>query len=110
MKLIYLASPYSHKDLNIIEERVNKINKLCARLLNKGINVFSPISHSHEIQKTENLPHTWDFWKDFDIMFLERCDELWVFKQKGWETSKGVKAEIEIAKKLNLRIKYLEDF
>ena len=39
---------------------------------------------------------------------LQRCDELIVLTLTGWETSRGVQAEIAFAKEINLPIKMME--
>lgn len=48
------------------------------------------------------LARHWAFWRRYDRAMLERCDELVVLQLDGWEESIGVKAEIAIAKELNL--------
>ena len=50
MKMIYLACAYSVPGILgkiIMRKRFKKITKLAARIMEKGINVFSPITHSH---------------------------------------------------------------
>ena len=78
-----------------------------AELMAQGLLIFSPISHTHPIHLAGNLPGDWEFWKEYDRSFLEWADELWVMRIDGWEQSKGVKAEIEIAKGLKKEIVYL---
>jgi hypothetical protein len=108
MKKIYLACPYSHKEKIVRQKRFLIINKIAADLMNAGNLVFSPISHTHPIALAGNLPLGWDFWHEYDKTFLEWCDEIYVAKLNGWETSVGVKAEIEIARKLCKPIHYLD--
>ena len=54
------------------------------------------------------LPTDWNYWKNYLELILPRCDELWVLKMEGWDKSNGVAGEIELAKKLNIPINYLE--
>lgn len=108
MLKIYLATPYSHKDSFIKEKRFNDINMITAKLMNEGYCVFSPISHSHPIAISNNIPDDWNFWKDYDTLFIEWCDELWVYCCDGWKESVGVTAEIDIAIFMNKPIKYIE--
>ena len=101
MKRIYLCAPYSSNDKSVILERVYLVNKKAAELMDKGYNVFSPISHSHAISehtKANALDH--DFWLNQDLSFIEWCDEVWVYPLPGWEESSGIKREIEYAIKL----------
>lgn len=106
---IYLAIPYS----GMAEESFRIANEVSAELMNKGHIVFSPISHSHPIAVSHNLPTDWDFWKKFDESFIEWCDELWVIivGENGnelAEKSKGVMAEIGIAKTLGKKVLALD--
>jgi len=111
-KKIYLATPYSHPDPKVKEERFYTINKVAARLLNQGFIVFSPISHCHPLHVSgEGVPSDWEFWKRFDSAYLEWCDQMFVFCAQGWKESVGVQAEIEIIKEMGKPIRYLpEDF
>ena len=107
-KIIYLAVPYTHADPAIRERRFNIVNKVAASLINKGLHIFSPISHSHPIALSGDLPKGIEFWLEFDRCFLEVSQKLIVLKLDGWEESKGVKAEIEIATELGIPIEYME--
>jgi hypothetical protein len=107
-KKIYLAIPYSGME----EESFRIANEVTSKLMLQGHIVFSPISHSHPIAISHQLPGTWEFWKKFDESFIEWCDELHaiVIGENGMELmakSKGVTAEIEIAKSLNKPIGYV---
>ena len=106
-ELIYVACPYSDPDDNIRHARFKAVNALSAKLMNEGRFVFSPISHTHPIAEEGGLPLGWDFWETFDRLYLSKCDKLLVLCLDGWERSKGVTAEIAIAKELNLPIDYM---
>jgi len=93
---IYLAIPYTGQE----SESFEYVNKIACKLMNQGYIVFSPISHTHPIACCGNLPKDWEFWKKQDECFIEWCDQLWVCDFGDWQTSKGVRAEIEIAKSL----------
>lgn len=100
---IYLAIPYFGNE----KTSFIKANQKAAELMKSGHIVFSPISHSHPIAIQCGLPGDYEFWAEFDYSFLEWCDELWVYCLTGWKQSKGVAAEIKIAKKLNKPIQYI---
>lgn len=106
MKKIYLATNYSSNDSKVLEERFNAVNKFASKLMQQGNIVFSPISHSHPISLEMDNNLDLDFWLNQDNAFLDWCDEMYVFKQEGWEESKGVKYEIEYINKLNKPISY----
>ena len=78
-----------------------------AELMRQGRKVYSPISHTHPIAQY-GLPKGWDFWEQYDRAILSRCTEVIVLMLHGWKESKGVTAEIEIAKELGLPVSYLE--
>ena len=112
MKLVYLASPYSHKDRKIVNAR-HAINVVMAGYIMQGgsgeenINVFSPIAHSHFIAESGYLPAEWSFWRDKDLDILSRCDELYVMKIPGWQDSVGLKAEVLFAFECEIPVKEL---
>ncbi len=106
-KLYYLASPYTHNNENIRQQRFEQASKITVDLLKYNIFTFSPIAYNHPMVKFD-LPTDWGFWKEYDSIFLKKCDGLIVLQLEGWNTSIGVLAEIEIAKTLNLSINYLD--
>ena len=103
MKKIYLAIPYTGNE----EQNFKIANKVAGQLMSKGNIVFSPISHTHPIAIECNLPGDWKYWKSFDIAFIKWCDEVQIIALPGWRQSKGVMAEIDIAKKNNKKIKFI---
>lgn len=105
--LVYLASPYSNDNKNIVTARYEAVLEATARLLNQGKIVFSPIVHSHFLGEHHGLQGDWDFWKQFDETYIERCDELYVLMLDGWRESKGVAAEIELAFAQGKKVTYL---
>jgi hypothetical protein len=74
-----------------------------------GMVVFSPISHSHPIAiANPSMPQCdFDYWMKFDEAFLCCSERLLVLMLDGWEESKGVAAEIAIAKEMGIPIEYL---
>ena len=105
--MIYLASPYSHPDPAIREERFRAACRAAAQLMRIGNIVFSPIVHSHPIA-LHGLPTDWRFWERHDREHLVRCDEVVVLMLNGWQESEGVHAEIRIAAELGKPVRYLE--
>lgn len=109
MKLIYLASPFSHKDKNIEESRFKDITLIAALLEKKyGYAMFLPITQSYAMVKmVPSLGGEFKSWEKIDLFMVGKSDELWVVKLEGWENSKGVKAEIKHANKIVIPIKYI---
>ncbi|KKN77736.1 hypothetical protein LCGC14_0357100 [marine sediment metagenome] len=105
---IYLACPYSSGYMNVKRERFEAVTKKAAELMKSGHTVYSPIVSCHWMAIEHNLSTDWDYWKELDKTFIEWCDEVWVLCLDGWKESKGVTAEVEIAKELGRKIVYLD--
>lgn len=109
MKLkIYLGTPYTDDDEQVMEDRFEAVTCKTAELMNNGYVVFSPISSCHPIAKRFSLPRSWDYWQEMDRSFVEWCDEVWILMLDGWEKSKGVGEEVKIALELGKPIKYIK--
>lgn len=108
--LSYLASPYSHPDPAVKEQRFREACRVSGNLMRRGKSIFAPIPHSHSIEQhfegggVEGM----DFWLSQDFAVLRHCSELLVLKLEGWERSKGVAAEVELAGKLGIPVFYIE--
>ena len=88
--LAYLGTP-SSLYRGGIEAAFRAAARLTARLLKTGMNVYSPIAHTHPVAvygKLDPLDHK--LWLSFDEAMMERCDSLIVAHLRGWETSQGI--------------------
>lgn len=105
-KKIYVAIPYSGNE----EKNFKIANEVTAKLMDDGHIPFSPISHSHPIAIQCQVPGTWEYWEEFDRSFIEWADELLVVvtNQEEVDNSKGVQAEMNIAKELNKPINFYQ--
>lgn len=107
--MIYLASPYSHIKPSVVETRFETVCRAAGRLMMDGHIIFSPIAHTHPIAKLGKLPSHWEFWRMYDEVMLDACDELWVLKMPGWDESRGVAGEIAYIKQSTEKpIKYID--
>ena len=106
--MIYLASPYTHPDRGVLEQRFRAVCQVASDMLRTGKLVFSPIGHSHPITEHGGAPDTWDFWRGVDLEILARCDEVIVLKLPGWDESRGVQAEVATARKLGKPVSYVD--
>lgn len=102
--MIYLASPYTADDPDLVEARYQAVAKETARLLTLGLIVYSPIVHCHHLAKEYNLPTTFDFWQDYNMGMLSAAQSLWVFTTMGWQESKGVQSEIAFAQRAGKQV------
>ena len=107
--MIYLASPYTHTDPFVMEERYLKAMRVTAILLNGGHFVYSPIVHCHPMAVRHEMPKDHLFWLEYDQHMIELSEVVYVLKMEGWATSKGVQSEIEFAIGLNKLIEYIDD-
>jgi hypothetical protein len=106
-ELVYLASPYSHPDPAVRQQRFELACKAAGTLMAHGMLVFSPIAHTHPIAEFCALPKGWEFWEKFDRAFISVSRALIVLTIDGWKDSTGVQAEIRIAKELGIPVDYL---
>jgi hypothetical protein len=107
-KIIFISSPYSHQDDSVRIENFKKVSKFVAELTSQGHVVMSPIVYGHTLLDYKEMPSDWEFWKNFCVTFLEKCEEMIVYKMEGWDRSRGVAEEIEFAKSKNIPIKFVE--
>lgn len=107
--MIYLATPYSHKEERIRQARYTAALRGVATLLSAGRHVFSPIAHCHMVALAYDLPGDFLFWKSFNEDMIVRCDELVVLKLEGWESSYGVAQEIAFAEERGIPVSYWEE-
>lgn len=105
--MIYLASPYSHPDAFVREERYLRASKALTWLLERKRWAYSPIVHCHELAKIGGLPGDASFWREYDFYMLSKCDLFMMLRIEGWEASKGMRAEREEAQRLNIPWEYL---
>lgn len=105
--MIYLASPYTHKEERIRQTRYTAALRAVAHLLAEGKHVFSPIAHCHMVALAYELPGDFLFWQNFNEDMIDRCDELTVLQLEGWDTSYGVAKEIEYAEAIGRPVNYL---
>ena len=103
---IYLASPYSHPDPKVKEERYLKVLEETANFLRVGITVYSPIVHCHRLHFGYDLPGDWEFWGKHDFTMLAAAEFLYVLMLDGWKESVGVNAEVEEAGRLHIPVIY----
>jgi hypothetical protein len=109
-ELIYIASPYTHPDPEVMEYRYKKVTKLVANMIYDGLYVYSPISSMHPVAQDVDypLPKDYEYWKTFSKLLLDKSDSMVVYKMDGWKESIGVQDEIKHAIYSNIHIEYLE--
>lgn len=106
--LIYLATPYSHPDPAVRELRFHQVNRVAARLMHKGLHIFSPISHTHPIAVAGELPTGFDYWEKYDRAILSTCCKVIVLRLEDWIMSVGVAKEIQMARQMGIPVEFID--
>jgi len=104
--MIYLASPYSHPDAAVREQRFRAACRATAQLIEASHAVFSPIVHGH-LLVAYGLRADWLFWEPFARRHLARCDRVLVLMIDGWRESVGIAAETRIAVEFGKPVGYV---
>lgn len=107
MSYWYLATPYT-KYPDGMDAAFNKACNIAASLMKHGIPVFCPIAHSHPIAGHGIDPIDPHLWQKLDAPFVDGCMGIIVAKMRGWDTSYGVKHEIETCQAAGKPVLYLE--
>ena len=110
-KLIYLCSPFTHKDPEVMRNREEVVTAIAAGLTERyGYAMFLPITQSAPMERINpNLKGDFESWKSIDLfMVREKCDELWVVLMDGWRESVGVAAEIREADVNGIPIRFYD--
>ena len=108
----YIASPYTHKDPLVMQDRFEMVCKITADLLKKYPSqlFFSPIAHSHSVAAMGSLPTNWEWWMGQDRQWLGMASRLIVCDSiPGWDESRGVQAEIGMAEEMGIEVVYLSE-
>lgn len=106
--LYYVATPYS-KYAAGIDEAFKDACRATAILIGRGLNVYSPIAHTHPIALyggIDPLDHT--IWMALDHHMMKAADGCIVLMMPGWKESKGVQIEIDTFKQMGKPIRWFE--
>lgn len=106
----YLGTPYSHPSGATRHYRFCINEEITADYLTRGIFIYSPIVHHHEMARKYSLPKDFDFWRNHDFNMIHRSDGLIALTLPGWETSKGLTDEIEYACSIGLEVEHLAPY
>lgn len=107
--LWFVSSPYTRSPRGHTGAYLD-VCRLAARLHREhGLNVFSPIAHSHGMAMYGKLPVVdHDFWMSFNAPFLRICEGMLFCKMDGWDESFGMAVEHNIFKNDSKPIYYVD--
>jgi hypothetical protein len=69
---------------------------------------IAPMVQDYQILKFMSVTATWGDWGKTRRTIIARCDEVWVLKFSGWDSSVGVAGEIECAREHGKILKFLD--
>jgi hypothetical protein len=104
-ELIYVACPYSHLDLNVVNYRIKILTSFLAELASKNKIGVSPLLMHFCINEKNQLPSDYKFWQNYSLTLLNKCDSIIVLMLPGAIVSTGVKDEIDFALSHNKPVK-----
>lgn len=113
--MIYLASPYTSPlqgDLKIAAERQRyqkAVDFMTHVFLTGGPPIFSPIVYCHPFAVANKMPADANYWMKFNMSFLRKAEALFVLQIAGWEKSKGMEIEMNVAKMLDIPVVHYND-
>ena len=99
--LVFISGPFSAPDYFAVIENVRRAIRWGVAALDLGgIPVIPHLSMLFELE--EERRRTANFWYDYSLEVLERCDIL--FLMPGWKRSRGARLERERAEDLKIPI------
>ena len=94
MKYIYIAGPYGKGDVAL---NVRKAVEVGEFYRSQGYVPYIPhLTHLWHLIS----PHDWQYWIDYDLEWLKKCDVLCRIQGE----SKGADIEVEEAKRLGIKV------
>jgi hypothetical protein len=108
LDLEYLGTPYSDNNGYLQDFRAKIVDIIATELTNQGRAIYSPISSWHHIACKYTMPKTFEFWERMNLSFLKQCKRLLVVTLPGWETSVGLKGEIEFAEYNEIEVEHID--
>lgn len=109
-KLAFLCTPYTNSNGHVRSTNLRIANCATLFLMQKGLSVFSPVSHGAQILSDvedkalhrELIP--FQPWEELNLSIMEACDCLvWVDNVTTFQ-SQGMRAEIKHAEEIGLPI------
>jgi len=106
--LVYLGTPYTGyphgHEMAFIEAC-----KIASRLITAGVNIYSPIAHTHPIAIHGILDHLdYKLWLNFDSSMMRVADAFLIAKMEKWDHSFGLAHETAYFKSVSKPIYHID--
>lgn len=106
MKKVYICSPFKGRNIVTMEKNRQKALMYCRFAYENGCNPFAPHTIYPEFLDETSKKERNDGLR-MAMEWMWAFQELWVF---GLTISAGMKAEIEMAKLLEIKIRYFDEY
>lgn len=106
--MIYVAAPYNHLDSSVVQLRIEQLYEYLGILMMDGNHATSPLFMHEIVTRFKDIPTSYTYWETYCLHTLNLCDEMYVLKLPGWESSKGVRAEIDFCERNLIPITYVD--
>lgn len=100
MKLIFISGPYRSSSEWELIENIRHAEAAAIKLWQQGWVVICPHKNTSHFGGLADD----NVWLEGDMEILTRCDAIYMLNT--WEASEGAKAELAIAKEMELEIYY----
>lgn len=100
--MIYLASPYTGTEIQE-SNRALDAHRFTLTCLREGIALFSPIVYTANF---DGLPGHFEAWQFMNDNAIKAAEAVWVLCLPGWENSRGVSHELDLARSLGKSIRF----
>ncbi len=102
--MLYLISPYTHDDPEVMAQRLLITRAAGAILAERGVHFISGVllGDAYAAALRVEVDHAW--WMGRCLPLLDVCDRAGVLPLPGWRDSAGVAAEIAAAQGYRLTV------
>lgn len=103
--LIYVGSPYSHRNAAVRLERLTAVQNICYTMFTSGLTPISPVTIWGPLDLQGSKFRHEDLMT-YCINILSACSMLLVITLNGWEISDGLYQEVEYARENKIPVRY----
>jgi len=105
---IFISAPYSEIPESVVDVNMKIMDAYVTRLLTNKKFCVSLLSMIHPLMRSYNhIPQDGAFWYPYSEMLVSKASELHVLELPGYEGSKGIKLEINVAKEYGIPVVYV---